>query len=361
MADEETQGQVDTSWEAPAAPTEPSQSSTGFDEPLVWPESLTWDDLTEARSDAPELSLPEVPVDPDGAFAFPPLPDAPAGADMVGDLDAWWETPVPDDAGNPAAENPAAETGAGDTGAPENEAEAAVDHSDPLGGLGGGAGWAVPAADAALPDSFWADGGGSTPAEAFLVTSTLAAPTVYAETERSGPSRRRRFDIRSGNAAVIGLISLVSLALLGMFLSVRGRDDVPTDVSQQRPPGDQIAVTTPLNTVPFSPTTSPPATIDIAGLVPATQAPDDTTAPATTAATTRSTTATTAPAATQPTTATTAAPATTSTAVTTTVTTTPVEDTTTTLRRTTTSFTIPSFPSTSVPTRPTIPPITLPF
>jgi len=134
-------------------------------------------------------------------------------------------------------------------------------------------------------------------------------------------------------------IRLASLVLLGMFLSVRQNDEVvPTDVSQQRPPTDEIAVTGTLNTVPFSPTTSPPSTIDIAGLVPATPTTDTSSPPATTA-TTRTTVA-----ATQPTTATTAAPVPTTTA------TTKPDDTqtSTTIRRTTTSFVFP-FPTTTVP------------
>jgi hypothetical protein len=336
MADKETQGQVDTSWSAPAAPTELALSSTGFDEPLVWPESRTWEEPAEGGAETSALTLPQAPADSDAEFIFPPVPGAPAdaGDGIGGDLDAWWE-PASSDAAPAMA----------DTGG-EQDAVSTVDHNDPLGGLGG----ALPAADAALPDSFWAENASSTPGDAFLVTTTLAAPTVYAETERAGQPRRRRFDIRGGNLAVIGLISLVSLVLLVMFLSVRGRNDSPTDVSQQRTPGDEIAVNTPLNTVQVVPDTSPPATIDIAGLVPATETTEATAAtnaPATTAATTRTT------AATQPTTATTAAPATTSTAVTTTVTTTQVEDTTTTIRRTTTSFTLPTIPTPTIPPTPT--------
>src|SRR5215207_576202 len=80
MADEETQGQGDTSWWAPAAPTEPSRSTAGFDEPLVWPESPAWDEPAAGGTGASELSLPQVPLNIDGEFVFPPVPDVGADA-----------------------------------------------------------------------------------------------------------------------------------------------------------------------------------------------------------------------------------------------------------------------------------------
>lgn len=338
----------------------------GFDEPLVWPELPAWDgpavDSSAAagrtRSDgAPELSLPEVAADLDAELDFLQIPDPPAGSDVssLPDLGDWWE---PVDAGTsagvPASAHPA---GVDDPDAP------AVNPSDPLGGLGGGAGLSVaPPAGGELPASIWADDPGTDAGAAVLVTSSMAGAArstgtrshraVYAETEGAGGSRRRRSGGRGGNIAIVALISLASLVLLGMFLSVRGRDKVvPTDVSQQRPTADEIAVTGPLNTVPFTPTTSPPGSIDIAGLVPAPLTTDTTSSPATTA-TTRTTVAVT-----QPTTASTAAPV-----VTTTATTKPDDpQTSTTLRRTTTSFVFPSFPSSTVAsntstsvTRPTV-------
>ncbi len=340
MADEETQGQVDTSWWGPEGSTESSEPSTGFDEPLIWPESLAWDGPAEGGAGAPMVPLPEVALN--GEFVLPPRPTTDFGS--LPDLDVDWELL----AAEPSTEPPA-------------DPDATVHRDDPLGGLGGGAGSPAPPVAAAPPDSIWAGGAWPDPGDAVLVATTMA-PAVYAETERgAGGSRWRRFGVRGGNAAVIALISLVSLVLLGMFLSVRGRgDDVPTDVSQQRPPGDEIAVTGPLNTVPFSPTTSPPGSINIAALVPATETTDTSSAPATTVAATRSTAPATTAAPTQPTTATTAAPATTTTASP--ATTTPVDSTQpSTTRRTTTSFTLPPYPTTSVPSStPTSFPFTIP-
>ncbi len=337
MADEETQGQEATSWWAREAPIEPSTPSTGFDEPLLWPELPAWDEQVQPDADASVLALPGPPAVIEGESVFAPVADPAVGADIdpMPDIEVLW---VPVDIDAPAA-----------TGLPDgvDDPDAPAWRDEPLGGLGGGSGWAAPTADAALGESIWGDSATPDVSDAILVTTTPGTPAVYPESDRGGGSRRRRFDVHSGNAAVIALISLASLVLLGMFLSVRSRDNVRTDVSQQRPPttGDQIAVTGQLNTVPFSPTTLPPGSIDIAGLVPVTETTETTSAPT---ATTRATAPATTAAVTQPTTATTAAPATT-TSVTTTATTTPVDQTSTTLRRTTTSFTLPTFPTTTVP------------
>jgi len=110
----------------------------------------------------------------------------------------------------------------------------------------------------------------------------LAAPAIYADTERKGRGRTwRPFDVRPGNAAMIGLISVVSLVLLGMFLSVRARNnDVPTDASQPRTVTDDIFATGPLNTIPTATTvtatttttTAPAPAINLSELLPTTEA-----------------------------------------------------------------------------------------
>ncbi len=197
------------------------------------------------------------------------------------------------------------------------------------------------------------------------------APAVYA-TADGAPGGRRwpRVNVRPGNAAVIALISIASLVLLGMFLSVRARNEVPTDASQTRTPGDGIAVTATLNTVPLTtvpfpttvPTVPPPA-INLADLIPApTVGASESTA--TTTATTRPTTssagastATTRPA--PQTTATTAAPETTPEPTTPTVTSTPVDTSTPTATTRpptpTTTFTWPDIPGISNFPIPTLP------
>ena len=228
----------------------------------------------------------------------------------------------------------------------------------PLAGLGGAIATAAPPGDGAvhehLPDSLWAD---DAPAGA---AGAPFATTVFPTTPDAG-GWRRRFDLRHGNAAIIALISFASLVLLGMFLSVRARNDVPTtDISQTRTTTDQIAVQGTLNTVPLTiPTTiagAPPATINIADLVPSSE---------TTAGGSGGTTATTAaPARTTPTSASTATTQpTNTTAVTAPATTTPTsaapqpDDTTQTTRRTTTSSIVfPTLPTNpNFPSIPTIP------
>jgi hypothetical protein len=335
MADETTQAEEETSWWVFDVFADSDLPSTSFDEPLEWPETLDWGDVggddAELRfpgtydAGVTQLSEPIFPpaaeVEPFAASA-PPAPPAP-----------------PETAPGAAAD--------------QGEPTAAV---PPLAALGGAsAPRAVPATDRTiherLPDSIWAADAKVGAAGGGLGGGTTA---VMADLDRESPGGwRRRFDLRHGNAPVIALISLVSLVLLGMFLSVRARNDVPTDSSQTRTTSDRIAVQGTLNTVPLTiPNTTlggPPSTINIADLVPA---PDDATtatAPtgsgsggstATTAPrATGGTTATTQPSATQPTTATTAAPVNTTTP--TTAAPPPVDSTTQTTRRTTTTQATP--------------------
>lgn len=347
MADEEPQGQEEASWWGPDAVADPTLPSTGFDQPLEWPDALVWDEpiaaggAPQAAGPAPQ---PEPPAGMDGDFLFPP--DLPAGADLgsLPELDIDWRPPPP--------------AGAGETG--EAVAADATDDGDvvpdgPLAGLGGGSGWsAAPASAAAtggLAGSIWAEPASG--ADPLVVTTTMASPSraVYAETEMgSGGRRRPRFDIRSGNVGVIALISLVSLVLLGMFLSVRSRDDVPTDVSQQQTPSNQIAVTTPLNTVAVNPTTSSTTPgINIAGLIPATETTETTVSAGTAPATTRATTPATTTPATQPTTATSVTPATPAATTTTTLVEPPDDSTSTTTRRATTTTRVSTIPSSNPP------------
>ena len=215
MADDEAQGQEDSSRPAFDAFTDSSLPSASF-EPLVWPESRTWD------------------------------------------------------------EPPARE--------PEAEALLGAEHRDDLEGglgLGGGAkaGASVNSRGAALEPL--AESTSSAPGAngdiGLISTSALPAPPVHPAAERSSEGPRwRRFDIRQGNAAVVGLISLVSVVLLGMFLSVRARNQVPTDSSQSRRPGNQISVTGSLNTIPLTTTvttTAPTAArVNIADLLAAVDA-----------------------------------------------------------------------------------------
>lgn len=339
MADETTQTGEETSWWDLDIFADSELPSTSFDEPLEWPETLDWGDFPSA----------------DGDLQFP-----------AGDMGSGPIFPPAPDPGPPAPEPPA----------PAAVGDPTMPHITVLSALGGTpsrppvAKAAEPTAQERLPDSLWAGAGagdGVRPA----ASTTTAGPIFSAEPESGG--WWRRFDIRHGNAAIIALISFVSLILLGMFMSVRARNQVP-DTSQTRTTSDQIQVQGTLNTIPLTTTvttTAPP--INIGELVP----PADTTtvtagssagaggggATATTAP--RSTpaagggTGTTQPAA-QPTN-TTAAPQTTAPPETTTppATSPPVDQTTT---PTSSRRTVPTFPSltTTVPDNDTGPTFTLP-
>lgn len=353
MADETTQTGEDTSWWAFDAFADSELPPTTFDEPLAWPDTLDWGEFATGEGDLQFPRIDDLASDP----IFPgssPQPPAPAPAPPA-------EQPVAADDGDPT-----------------------MPHVTVLSGLGGSAASSVPARER-LPDALWAagpvgaangngkaNGSGVAP----VVTTPVAGPAFYGEPDRGW---RQRFDLRHGNAAVIALISFVSLVLLGMFMSVRARNDVP-DLSQTQTTSPQIAVQGPLNTIPLTTTvtTTAPAPINIAELVPPA---DDATAvtagaggraagsgggsTATTAAPARSapaggggsSTATTQPPATEPTTATTAAPqATTQPQPTASSTPPPVDQTPpSTPRRTT-----PTFPSTNSTAPGNDPPRTVP-
>jgi len=292
MADDETQGPELMSWWTSDVLDDSALPPSTFDEPLLWPESPAWGDIEGAQ---PSGGGFDALVDQTGDEVGP-LFIFPGETGTGAESDAQWG---PSD--DPSPNEPADQVAADDT----------VQHLGPLAGLGGGGGgggggsgggsggalrsgrvagedlpWpvAVGAARTADPHtgrgvrspelgSIWSNDFRSDP-ENLAGFAGLPAPAIYADTERSGGGWRwRGFDIRPGNAAVIGLISVVSLVLLGMFLSVRARNDTPTDTSQARPTGDEISVTGPLNTVPLTTTvtsTTLAPVVNIADLLPPT-------------------------------------------------------------------------------------------
>ncbi|HVL05696.1 MAG TPA: hypothetical protein VM388_06895 [Acidimicrobiales bacterium] len=250
MADETMQTEEETSWWAFDAFADSDLPSTSFDEPLEWPGTLEWGDFAAGEGD---LQFPAI----DDLASAPLFPEGPGAA-------------------LPAAAAPAPPE------AQPHADDATMPHVTVLSGLGGGApGPAVPAGDHAsaerLPDSVWApdpaagngNGNGHASGAPVVSTTPLAAPTFYAGAGAGGGGWQRRFDLRHGNAAVIALISFVSLVLLGMFMSVRARNDV-LDTSQTRTTSDQISVQAPLNTIPLTTTatTVAPPPINIADLLP---------------------------------------------------------------------------------------------
>jgi hypothetical protein len=342
MADETMQTGEDTSWWDLDIFADSELPSTSFDEPLEWPETPDWGDFSAADAD---LQFPATgdlesgPIFPPASDPAAPAPDAPAPA-------AQTQGQTNGDGGDPTMAHVTLLSGLGGSGSAVTSPTAAP-----------------PTAHEHLPDSLWAGdaGNGARP----VATTTMAAPTFHAD--QDGGGWKRRFDIRHGNAAIIALISLVSLILLGMFMSVRARNQVP-DTSQTRTTSDPIQVQGTLNTVPLTTTvTTTPAAINIADLLPPAEDATGTTAggsSATTAAPARSTPAAGGTATTQPaaqTTNTTAAPVTTAAPDTTSpsVTSPPANQTTTptTPRRTTPSFpTVTStVPDDSTPSIPSIP------
>ena len=351
MADEESQVEEDTSWWAIEAFPDVELPSMSLDEPLEWPDSLPWEEFS---SGVPSAPLPGEPAD----LVFPV--DAPEAAIDPG--------PTPD---------PHVEWQAG--GYDPDDTMAAT----PLAGLGGGAAHAAAANPATevqpLPDSIWSlDSEEPQRDDSVAGLASLHAPLAYADTD--GPGRvqgLRRFDVSRGNVAIVALISAVSLVLLGMFLSVRSRNDVPTDATASPPRTDQIATANTRNSLPVTTTalttTVPGPSINIADLVAPADAGSGGTAGAAgggTGTTARTPVATTAPAratapagggggstgTTQPalqSTATTAAPEpppdTTPPA-----TSPPADDTTNTTTRPRTTTPMPTFPT------PTVPDVTVP-
>jgi hypothetical protein len=319
-------------WAFDASPDSSLPTAT-FDEPLEWPDALPWEefDAGEARADG----FPD-PEHLSFDLLFPPA-DGPAPAEAEAEADAG---------GRPATDRPETAPPGGDPTELHLES---------------------------LPDSIWApDAPGDEPPRLVTITGSISAdegPPLYAEAERSGSGGgrwRRWLTVPRGNAAVVALICFASLVLLGMFLSVRARNELTTETSRTPTTQTTVAATRPLNTVALNPATSvaPPGSIALSDLVPppdtAAQADGGSSPAGTTpraAATTTTAPRSTAPAATQPTTATTAAtpppvdnpPP---------VTSPPPDDTTQTTRRTTPSSidfprTTYTLPSTSIP-RPSI-------
>jgi hypothetical protein len=219
MADEETQVQEETSWWAFDGLPDVPPSSSSFEEPLEWPEALPWDDPPEGWS-ADWLS-DETGVDPwADAGEAPGVPDSGWAPPPAGDVDPGFD------------------------------------------------GEATELRQEALPASIWSY------AESERQDVAAVAP-VYAEPERRS-SRRwpPHIDLRHGNAAMVAVASFVSLVLLGMFLSVRARNNVPVDSSQTQTTTGQIAADRPLNTIPLpvsTPTSlAPPSTISLSDLLPPT-------------------------------------------------------------------------------------------
>ena len=347
MADEETQAREESLWWASDASSDPQLPIATFDEPLEWPDALPWEEFDAGEPGGEGFGDPEhLSID----MLFPP-------ADAMTAVEA--EQPL--QAGQPAESGDPADPGLHPEPLPESiwAPEPASDDDPPapaaaaIGGLGGAptaVGW---------DDADWG-----------REARTVAVPPFYAKAEANGAGRWSSWlAVLRGNAAVVALISFVSLVLLGMFLSVRARNDVPTDTSRSTAPQADIAATRPLNTIPptTATTAAPPSTINLSELVPPAEPAADTGgAGGTSAGTTPRTTApvTTVPrsaapagggggSATQPTTATTAAaeppPDTTPPA------TSPSNDgtTQTTRRSTTTSADVPrptfTLPSTSIP------------
>ena len=285
MADEESQVEEETSWWAFDAFADSDLPSMSIDEPLDWPDSLPWEEYSAgAAPDGWGQSAPLPPAD----LAFPDDadPDGPAEPVQVPleDADLQWQ--------------------------PNGYDADATMAPTPLAGLGGGAPGPAPAGDGVadadavqpLPERIWSfDGGGDHRGDQVAGLATLAAPLVYADNDGRGRGKwPRRLDIRRGNVAVVALISAVSLVLLGMFLSVRSRNDLPTDATASPPRTDQIATAGTRNTVPTTTavvtTTVPGPVINIADLLPPAQGSTGGTTGGSTGAAGGTSSATTAPA-----------------------------------------------------------------
>lgn len=228
MGDQDTQTQQERSWWAADGSPEDLGSSPSFDEPLEWPDATAWEPLFEG---GPPTEPAYVPEDFGTGLLFGPAPGT------AGDDDGGLPTQV---------------------------------HLEPL------------------PQSIWAqDPSGDDPADAVVATvaalggagTAVAAPTPAAVTEpdprrQAGPAWLQRFHVRHGSAAIVALACCVSLVLLGMFLSVRARDDLPTQTSDFQPTGTQVATQgstslPPPTTAAPTTTLSPPSTISLSDLIPA--------------------------------------------------------------------------------------------
>lgn len=248
MADEESQVQEDTSWWEFDAFADSDLPSMSIDEPLEWPDSSPWEEFSAAGPAVdPSFGLaPPEAGDSPAARLFPPS-EGPDPADLapVGDLDVQWQDAGVDD-GDPTV------------------------LATPLAGLGGGAAPRAPGSAQSLSDSIWAAGVGNGPEQHAAAAGNPAVPMVFADGEGRRGRWLRHLDIRRGNVAIVALIASVSLVLLGMFMSVRSRNELPTDTSRTGQRGDGIAVQGTLNTVPLTTTatTAPGPVINIADLVP---------------------------------------------------------------------------------------------
>jgi hypothetical protein len=260
MGDQDTQLQQERQWWA-ADGSEELASSPSFDEPLQWPDAAAWEDLFEG---GPPTQPAYVPEDFGAGLLFSEAAAAPD-----------------DDDGGPATQA----------------------HLEPL------------------PQSIWAPDPSAGDPDDAVVAATVAAlggsgtavaaptPAAVADADHgrlAGPAWLQRLQIRHGSAAVVALACCVSLVLLGMFLSVRARDDLPTQTSDTQPAG-QVATQAstsvpPPTTAATSTTASPPSTLSLSDLIPAGAATDGSgtggtggtagttarTSPATTAAPSRS-------------------------------------------------------------------------
>ena len=245
MGDEETQTKQEPSWWAFDAAADASPPPDPFGDPVEWPDALAWEQLFESdlRASAADLPSLDLGVDLDATkLEAPPG----AGGDADGPPAELHLEPLPESIWAPG--------GGGDRQADDDTAVAAA--AAAIGTFGGGTGTTAVAA----PPS--------------------PAPSTWAETDAGavgpGPGRWRRFDIRHGNAVIIALVSVVSLVLLGMFLSVRARNDVPIGT----PTGDRVATQGPTTSVTLPPTTAttaapPPSTISLSDLIPPNAAAPD--------------------------------------------------------------------------------------
>ena len=227
MGDRDTQTQQEPSWWAYDASPEDLASSPSFDQPVEWPDAMAWESLFAG---GPETQPAYVPDDLAVDLLF--APEAEGG----------------DVGGGPPIEAPLAPLPAS-IWAPDP----ADDAPEP-----------IQATMAAL-------GGAAT-----AVARPAPAPMAVAEADagrRAAPQWMRRFHVRHGNAAVVALACCVSLVLLGMFLSVRARDDLPTQTTQFEPTGGRLATEGPTSSVPqpttTATTTAPPPSISLSDLIPA--------------------------------------------------------------------------------------------
>ena len=247
MRDQDTHLQQEPLWWASDVPPGDVAASPSFDEPLEWPDAMAWESLFEGG---------------------PPTQPAYVPDDFAVDLVFSPETPAVEDRGRPPTEA----------------------HLEPL----PASIWAPDPADGEETQTAMAALGGA----ATAVAAPMPPPIAAAEPRRPvTPPWLRRLHVRHGSAAVVALACCVSLVVLGMFLSVRSRDELPTQTTRFEPSGGQIAAEgatssiVPPTTVT---TTAPPSTISLSDLIPADALADAGASGTTTTAARASTPATTA-------------------------------------------------------------------